>query len=139
MIVLNLNENLCLTTTSLVPTCSPPHCNTAIADTGAMDHYFTATAPLTDINPAAPHTTIRTATGEQHTSIAMAQLAIPAIPTKSARTSHIIPGLTNNLLSLGKLCDANCTAQLDKHTLRVHNKQGKLILMGHCELTGVRL
>jgi hypothetical protein len=96
-------------------------------------------APLTDINPAAPRTTIRTATGEQRTSTATAQLAISAIPTEAARTGHIIPGLTNNLLSLGKLCDAGCTAQLDKRMLRVHDKHGNLILTGHRELTGARL
>ena len=139
MIALNLNENLCLTTTSLEPTCSPPHSNTAIADTGATDHYFTSAAPLTNINPAAPRTTIRTATGEQCTSTATAQVAIPAIPTEAARTGHIIPGLTNNLLSLGKLCDAGCTAHLNKHMLRVHDKHGSLILTGHRELTGARL
>ncbi len=139
MIALNLNENLCLTTTSLVSTCSPPHYNTAIADTGATDHYFMTTAPLTDINPDAPRTTIRTATGEQCTSTARAQLAIPAIPSEAARTGHIIPGLTNNLLSLGKLCDAGCTAQLDKHMLHVHNKHGNLILTGHRKPTGARL
>ncbi len=139
MIALNLNENLCLTTTSLVPTCSPHHTNTAIANTGATDHYFTSATPLMKINPAAPRTTIRMATGEQRTSTATAQLAIPAIPSEAAQTGNIIPGLTNNLLSLGKLCDASCTVQLDKHMLRVHDKHGNIILTGHCKLTGARL
>ena len=139
MIALNLNENLCLTTTSLLSTCSPPQCHTAIADTGATDHYFTSTAPLLDVNPNAPQITIRTATGERRSSSATAQFALPTILDQAARTGHIIPGLTNNLLSLGKLCDAGYTATLDKHILSVHNKQGNLILTGYRELTGTRL
>ena len=70
---------------------------------------------------------------------ATAVLAIPAIPTLAARTGHIIPGLTNNLLSLGKLCDADCSVYLDKHELIVHNKMGKQILKGIREQTGAQL
>ena len=55
---------------------------TAIADTGASDHYFTSAAPLLHINPSAPRTTIRTATGESQLSTATAQLGIPSIPTQ---------------------------------------------------------
>jgi|APFre7841882793_1041355.scaffolds.fasta_scaffold00653_2 hypothetical protein len=39
-----------------------------------------------------------------------------------ARMGHIIPGFMNNLLSLGKLCDAGCTAGLDKNTLTVSDE-----------------
>jgi hypothetical protein len=134
----NLNENLCLTTA--VHTCSPPtHYNTAIVDTGASDHYFRPGAPLLHIDPSAPCTNIRTATGEHRASSATAQLAIPGFPTVAARTGHIIPGFTNNLISLGKLCDADCTATLDKHTLRVRDKDGQCFLTGHRETGGPRL
>ena len=56
-----------------------------------------------------------------------------------ARQGHIIPGFTNNLLSLGKLCDADCTAHLDKHSLLVNDKFGKPILQGKREAAGARL
>ena len=68
-----------------------------------------------------------------------AVLAIPGIPSRYARTGHIIPGFTNNLISLGKLCDADCTAYIDKNKLEVHNKDGHKILHGTREPTGPRL
>ena len=113
--------------------------HTAIADTGASDHYFTSTAPLLHINPSAPRTTIRTATGESQLSTATAQLGIPSIPMQHAQTGHIMPGFTHNLLSLGKLCDADCTAYLDKHHLLVRDKDGNAILHGVREPSGARL
>ena len=131
-------DNLATAATS----CSPPtnqSTNTAIADTGASDHYFMASAPLIQLNTDAPITKIRTATGELKASSASALLAINNIPTQHARTVHVIPGFTNNLLSLGKLCDADCTAYIDKNKLEVHNSQGQKILHGNWEQTGARL
>ena len=56
-----------------------------------------------------------------------------------ASTGHIIPGFTNNLLSLGKLCDEDCSAHLDKHKLEVLDKHGNKILHGDREQSGARL
>ncbi len=134
----NLNENLCLATAAI--SCSPPSNNyTAIVNTGASDHYFTSSAQLLHIDPSAPRTNICTATGEQRSSSTFAQLAIPGIPTVAAWTGNIIPGFTNNLISLGKLCDTDCTAVLDKHSLRVHNKHRQCVLTGQRETEGPRL
>ena len=108
--------------------------STAIADTGASDHYFTPTAPVINITTGSKPAILRTATGELKQSTASAHLAIQGIPTNAARTVHIIPGFTNNLLSLGKLCDADCTAKLDKHNLTIYNKEGRQI-----EQQGARL
>ena len=123
--------------------CSPPrqhlHNTTAIIDTGASNHYFTPNAPLSCIDSTAPHTTIRTATGETKTSTAFTCFALPThIPT-AACTGHIIPGFTNNLISLGKLCDNGCTASLDKQNLWVRDDSGRIILHGKRESSGARL
>jgi hypothetical protein len=56
-----------------------------------------------------------------------------------ARTGHVMPGFTNNLISLGKLCDADCTAHLDKHLLIVNDKDGNQVLCGKREPHGARL
>jgi hypothetical protein len=98
-----------------------------------------ASAPLVQMNNNAPITKIHTATGELKASSASALLAIRGLPTQQARTVHIIPGFTNNLLSLGKLCDADCTAYIDKNKLEVHNSHGQKILHGDREQTGARL
>jgi hypothetical protein len=134
-----MNLNYSLATATI--TCSPQSIQhaTAIIDTGASDHYFTPSAPVVNIDPNAPKTTIRTSTGEARTSTGAAVLAIPGIPLLRACTGHIIPGFTTNLLSLGKLCEADCTAYIDKHKLEVNNKEGHKILHGAQEPTGRRL
>ena len=115
-----------------------PH-TTAILDTGASDHYFTTAAPLLHINQVAPPTTIRTASGKTCVSSATVHLAILTIPTLHARTGHIMPGFAHNLLSLGKLCDAGCTATVDKDNIFVRDPNGTTILQGQQEPTGAQL
>ena len=97
------------------------------------------TAPVINHNPHAPPTTIRTATGTQHTSTASAQLALPTLPNNTARQGHIIPGFTNSLLSLGQLCDAGCTPHFDKQHMRIRNAAGTPIRTGTRDATGARL
>ncbi len=96
-------------------------------------------APVTIINKKAPPTTVRTATGHAITSTASATLANHATLPPQACTGHIMPTFTNNLLSLGKLCDANCHVHLNKHALHVYNNAGTLVLRGDREPTGARL
>jgi len=83
-----------------------------------------ATAPVTILNKSGPPTTIRTASGQAIASTAAATLTNPAALPTQACTGHIMPGFTNNLLSLGKLCDAGCYAIINKHALHVY-KQNK--------------
>ena len=54
------------------------------------------------------------------------------IPTnKTAKPALILPGLTNSsLLSIGQLCDDNCTAIFDKNTMYIY-KYAKIILTGN--------
>ena len=111
----------------------------AIADTGDSDHYFTASAPVANINPSAPRITIRTAAGAPHTSSASAQLALDTLPSSQASTGHIVPGFTHSLLSIGKLCDAGCTATFTQQSLTVTNAHGLPILLGSRAPHGPRL
>ncbi len=96
-------------------------------------------ALLLDLNWAAPHTTIRTPTGKAKTSVATTQLALPTLPTIVTCTGHIIPGFTNNLISLGKLCDVDCMAFMDHQHLKVYDSMDNHILTGTHEPTGPRL
>jgi hypothetical protein len=48
----------------------------------------------------------------------------------TAREAHIIPGLTySSLMSIGKLCDADCEATFTKHAVTI-TKNNKLLLTG---------
>ena len=110
-----------------------------MADTGASQHYFMPSAPVTHRDTTAPPTTIRTAAGESHTSSASARLALPALPTTQASVGHIIPTFTNNLLSLGQLCDSGCTAHFDAHHLVIKDPAGTPIIRGAREKGGACL
>ncbi len=68
--------------------------------------------------------------GRNKNSTALARFALPEHLPAAACTGHIIPGFTNNHISLGKLCDNGCTAALDKHQLIVRDGAGHTILHG---------
>eukprot|EP00804_Cyclotella_cryptica_P028805 CCRYP_020136-RA/>CCRYP_020136-RA protein AED:0.42 eAED:0.42 QI:0/-1/0/1/-1/1/1/0/211 len=110
----------------------------AIADTGASGHYFLPEAPLTNINAHAPRTTIRTATGQPLYSTGTATLNLPTIPPVTQH-GHIVPGLTHNLISIGTLCDAGCTALFTANALTVTDAAGTTILSGARDTNAPRL
>eukprot|EP00804_Cyclotella_cryptica_P005045 CCRYP_017574-RA/>CCRYP_017574-RA protein AED:0.36 eAED:0.36 QI:0/0/0/1/1/1/3/0/447 len=110
----------------------------AIADTGASGHYFLPEAPLTNINAHAPRTTIRTATGQPLYSTGTATLNLPTIPP-ATQHGHIVPGLTHNLISIGTLCDAGCTALFTANALTVTDAAGTTILSGARDTNAPRL
>ena len=96
------------------------------------------TAPVTAIDTTAPSTTVSTATGQHTASSATALLPLPDLPS-TARHGHIMPGFTNNLVSIGKLCDADCSAYFNKTTVTIYNAEHTPILTGYRETTGARL
>ena len=50
---------------------------------------------------------------------------LPAI----ARETYVVPGMNKNLLSIGKICDADCTAIFTKNTVTIH-KNDQVLLEG---------
>jgi hypothetical protein len=105
---------------------------TAIADTGATGHYITQSdsnqctnKTYTDIGPnvSAASGTVMKATHS---------LTVPLAPQLSATAEegHLLNGLTNNsLVSIGKLCDDDCTAIFTKDFVRV-KKDDTVIITG---------
>jgi hypothetical protein len=66
---------------------------------------------------AIPDGTVMTSATEGH-------MDIPGLPPQATIT-HIVPEMTtHNLLSMGQLCDAGCTATVDRHNIEItHNDQ----------------
>jgi hypothetical protein len=59
-----------------------------------------------------------------------ATLPFPLILSKSAKRGHILPDLkTGSLISIGQLCDDDCTALFTKHHLKIF-KNGTAIITG---------
>ena len=79
------------------------------------------------------------ATGQCITSIAAAHLNMPTLPSDAARLGHIMPGFTNNLVSIGQLCNEGCTATFTKLAVEISNAQGHPTLLGTGEPHGAKL
>jgi hypothetical protein len=94
---------------------------TAIADTGASHHYCHGKAPTTTFTSNAPPTMIDIANGERIQSIGQAKLLLPDLPP-GTKDCHIMSNFTNNLLSMGRFCDAGCTVIFTGTDVKVINK-----------------
>jgi hypothetical protein len=106
---------------------------TGITDTGASGHYIR------------PHNTHNTdSTTKLPTIVGLPNgvclqstttnctLALPQLP-EAALDAHILPGLTHSsLISIGKLCNAGCTAIFNAQTVTI-NKNNTTLLHGNCE------
>ena len=109
--------------------------NTSIilkADTGASKHYLRPNDAqlLTNINTVASPITVHLPNNNTITSTTRGQLPFKAL-TDSAKQAYILPSLTNSsLLSIGQLCNENCTAIFTKRLMLILHK-GKIILTGN--------
>jgi hypothetical protein len=125
--------------------CSPTqpqlHYNTnftAIADTGASDHYFHSRSPYTAFNNDEPPTHVTVANGDIVTSIGKAKVPLPQLPP-GTDDCFIMDSFPNNFLSMGKFCDADCMVAFTKTKVYVFNSAGSLVLDGFREKTGSRM
>jgi len=111
---------------------------TAIADTGASQHYLHGNAPISNFNINGTPTLVNTANGQSIQSTGQAKLLLPNLPPGS-KDCHIMPSFTNNLLSMGKFCDAGCTVIFTDTEVKVIKKTGAIILQGHWEQAGAKM
>ena len=112
--------------------------HTAIADTGASQHYLHDKAPTSNFNTNGIPTLVNIANGQSIQSTGQAKLLLPNLPPGSD-DCHIMPSFTNNLLSMGKFCDAGCTVTFTDTDVKVNDKSGAVILQGHREQTGAKM
>ena len=113
-------------------TLTPPHRTTVIAkgNSSATNHYLALrdTMVLDDVrddtngpNVILPDTSTLTATKK-------GRLPIPNLSPQATKTANF-DHLQNSLVSLGQLCDDNCSVHLSKHKL-VAIKDNKILLQG---------
>ena len=126
-------------------TCGPPQKNlhynnnfTAIADTGASHHYLNGKAPTTNFTSTATPTSVTIADGKRIQSSGQAELLLPNLPP-GTEDCHIMSSFTNNLLSMGRFCDAGCTVIFTDTDVKVLSKTGALILHGFREQAGAKM
>ena len=61
---------------------------------------------------------------------------MPTLPSAAARQGHIMPEFTNNLVSIGQLCNEGCTATFTKLSVKIGDALGRPILLGTREPLG---
>ncbi len=110
----------------------------AIADTGASQHYLHGKAPISNFNANGIPASVNIANGQTIQSTGHAKLLLPNLPPGS-EDCHIMPSFTNNLLSMGKFCDAGCEVTFTATDVRVVDKTGTVILQGYREQTGAKM
>jgi len=126
-------------------TCGPPQNNlhynnnfTAIANTGASHHYCHGRDPTTNFTPTATPTLVTIADGKRIQSSRQAELLLLNLPP-GTEECHIMSSFTNNLLSMGRFCNAGCTVIFTGTNFKVLNKTGALILHRFREQAGEKM
>ena len=93
-----------------------------LADTGTTANFVSILYPVINKRIATNPIAIRNPNGSIMHSTHIAELDLPTLPL-AARQCHIVPALANHsLLSVGQLCDAGCSIELDATTLTVTHK-----------------
>ena len=82
--------------------------------------------------------TVNTAAAHLITLSATAALNIPHL-SHQACTGHAMPQFTNNLIGIGKICDAQCTVSFTNKEVIVCNSSGNQIWQGLCETSGAQM
>ena len=105
----------------------------AIADTGATDHFMTSSYPLTDIATTDTAISVAMPNGATIQSTHQGRLPLPAPINMKA---HVLPDLSHSLISIGRLCDAGCTATFDADKVVIHH-QNQPVLTGPRDPNGL--
>ena len=109
----------------------------AKADSGASRHYFTMKDKhaLDNLKPIQHGPQVGLPNGTYVQATESGDLPLHPTLTPLATKAHIFPALTNSsLISIGQLCDDNCTVVLNKNTLKIY-KDGHMILQGNRNFT----
>lgn len=106
----------------------------AIIDSGCTGHYFPTINPLINITPTTHGLPVTLPDSTIITSSHTGSLQIPTLPPQ-AQKAYIFPELTSSaLLSVGQLCDSDCTVIFNKNNMLVKNNNGQEILSGNRDL-----
>ena len=99
--------------------CSVKHSkNTAYLDSGCTSHYFGNNDPCTGVKETTDITSVALADGNTLISNKTAQIPIEGL-TEKGQITRIVDDMQINLISVGQLCNNNCTVMLTKRKAQV--------------------
>jgi hypothetical protein len=102
------------------------------ADTGATAHYIKQADALVlqNLSPTTTGPTVRLPNNTVMRPQLQGHLPITGIP-KGSTKAHVFKDLQSaSLLSVGQLCDSDCTAIFTKKDLNIFNRDNKVIIQG---------
>jgi hypothetical protein len=102
-----------------------------ILDTGASDHYFSIHTNLPNKRPTRRPVTVQVANNQTMQSTHTATLPIPQLP-KTARTVHLFPDMTTNLIAVAPLTKAGCQVTFSQQEAVIQCPDSEPI---HCPAT----
>eukprot|EP00804_Cyclotella_cryptica_P026156 CCRYP_013038-RA/>CCRYP_013038-RA protein AED:0.96 eAED:1.00 QI:0/0/0/0.5/1/1/2/0/450 len=134
----NSNPYRCLEAPASPPRgCAAQISTTAILDSGASDIYFAPDAPVTNVNPSAPTSTVTDAAGTHHHSSAHANHLLPTLPACSGKImpsfKHTLFGSAHSATTAAKY---SLTLPLPPSTIQ---RDDTILLQGWREPTGAKL
>ena len=112
---------------------------TCIVDSGVTEIYFSADAPIVNIDISAQKVKVGTTTGQTQQSTGTGDLNLPHIPSGFPITGHLMLGFCHTLIGVDPLCDADCTVTFAREAVIVRNQQSMPVLTGWCEASGPQL
>ena len=110
---------------------APLASNYALADSGAMMHLFHPSAPVAPVQEK-QHIRVALLDGSILSTSTQCALTVDGL-SKSAAKGYILPGLArHSLISIGKLCDDECTVAFTATDVSV-TKNNNIIWTGTCD------
>ena len=109
----------------------PPPPFTRIIDTGTSHHNFaTGDGDQQNYVPYASNAPqVMIPNGDNITAHAQYNLRLPNV-SQQASEADILPCFKHSLISVGQLCDDDCTATFSKHRCTIYNKHKKPVITG---------
>ena len=109
----------------------PPPPFTRIIDTGTSHHNLALGDgdPQNYIPYASNAPQVMIPNGDNITAQAKYNLRLPNV-SQAASEADILPSFKHSLISVGQLCDDNCTATFSKHRCTIYNKHKKPVITG---------
>ena len=107
-----------------------PSDKTCIVESGATRMYISPNAPYGEMDTTEKQIRVGTANGQVASSIVTATLPIPQLNADFPTKGYIMTTLTNTLIGLGPIFDANCIVVFRKEDVTVLSPQVKPILQG---------
>ena len=104
------NDNLFRQKSYITQACNPP--KYMIPDTGCTVHYVPPSVELNNIMEDIIRVQMPDAIHIQSTNYGELPL-LKSLPNAAVCIAHIVPQLTQSLLSISKLCDNDCEATFD--------------------------